>query len=139
MSEGTALLISWLRFGESPLDERYIPRAIDALTRLHFDLATLDKGSDSDDIIKILRMVANTVQVEMPEEDGLVAYVALLQHLPRHVIQLAALDVLRTHTYRTMPLPAELLASTEVASWLIAISWIRKFIGIWKEELTTRL
>ena len=80
-------------------------------------------------------MLGATIQVEMPEDAGLTAYTAILQHLPRHVLRLAALEILRTHTMRVLPLPGEFLATQVVSEWGVVVKWIPKLCAHWKEEL----
>ena len=128
-------MISWLRFGETPLHERYHERALAALAALRLRLQEIDTPSEPEDVVHILHMVAETIQVEMPNELGMEAYQSLLQQLPKHVLRLAALDVLRQHSYRTLPLPAEFLASTEVESWAVAKRWLPRMIDKWEADL----
>jgi hypothetical protein len=136
VNEGTALLLSWLRYGESELDAKYIPRALDALDRLAADMIVLSAPSETGEVLDILHMVASTVQVELPEELGLTAYVSLLQPLPTHVLSMAAMQILRTHTYRTMPLPAEFLQSEAAREWAAVVVWLPQFIAHQKKRLT---
>lgn len=138
VSDGTALLISWLRFGESPLHENYLGRAIPALEALAASFAAIDTPAEPGEILDVLHMVAETVQVDLPEEAGLTMYVALLAPLPVHVLKLAALEVLKTHAVRTLPLPAEFLQSQEVVSWYVARRWLPMMLARWLADLKQR-
>lgn len=129
------MLISWLRFGESPLDPAYVPRALAALERVAVAFTEIDTGSEPGEVIDVLHMVATTIQVELPSEVGLDAYVALLQPLPLHVLRLAAYEIMQTHTMRTLPLPAEFLKTTEVVSWYVARRWLPMMLCQWEMQL----
>jgi len=135
VSDGTALLISWLRFGDRDLDARYTPRALEALARLEADQVELSRPSMPGDVLDVLHMVASTVQVELPEEIGLTAYVHLLQPLPLHVLKAAALEILRRHAFRTMPLPAEFLKADAAREWEYASAWLQQSIVRWRKKL----
>lgn len=124
MNEGRALLISWLRFGTEPLADRYVGRAITALTEIKQELAAMRRPADPEEIVQILSMTAATLQVELPEEDGIVVYVAVLQDVPQHVLRLAMQEVLRSHGYRTLPLPSEFLAAPSVRAWEASARWL---------------
>jgi len=110
-----------MRHGEGDLDQHLIPQAVDDLQRLEWDLSHLAAPSDAKDIGKILAMISGVVQVDVPEDMGLEAYVQLLRPLPLHVLRAAALEILGTHTYRTMPLPAEFLQSRAAREWKAVI------------------
>jgi hypothetical protein len=138
VSDGTALLLSWLRFGKTPLEARLIPRALEALARLDADLVVHSAASQPDEVLDMLHMVASVVQVELPETLGLTAYVALLQPLPPHVLKAAALEILNTHVYRTMPLPGEFIASDAAREWKQTSTSMRKLIAHWQAELLQR-
>lgn len=135
MSEGTALLLSWLRYGEKDLEPRYVPRALEALARLEADWVTLTASSRPGDVLDILSLVAATIQTELPEELGLATYVALLQPLPPHVLKLAALEILRTHAYRSMPLPSEFIGSDAVREWKATLTWMPAQLARWRRRL----
>jgi len=118
---------------------RYVPRAIDALDRLAADMVPLTAASEPGEVLDILHMVASTVQVELPEELGLTAYVSLLQPLPTHVLSMAAMEILRTHTWRTMPLPAEFLQSEAAREWGYVVVWLPQFIAHQRTRLARLL
>ena len=139
MSDGTALLLSWLRYGESDLDARYVPRAIEALARLDADFVTLSAASEPGEVLDILHMIASVIQTELPEEMGLTAYVMLLQPLPQHVLRAAALEILSTHSFRTMPLPAEFLRSGPAKEWAVVVSHFMPMMRSHRIRLEHRL
>jgi hypothetical protein len=139
VSEPVALLLSWLRFSKKELDPCYARQGIEALTRLEADLVGLTAASEPGQVIAILEAMATVVQVAMPEDIGVKAYVALLQHIPPHVLELAMLEILRSHEYRTMPLPADFLKCGEVTMWKAAEPWLRKMCGEWKRQLQRQL
>jgi hypothetical protein len=139
VTEGTALLLSWLRFGETELEQRYVARAVEALARLEADQVTLSAPSEPGEVLDILHMIASTIQTELPEEMGLTAYVALLQPLPTHVLSLAAMEILQTHSYRTMPLPAEFLQSLPAREWRAVCDHFMPFVKGQRARLERRL
>lgn len=124
---GTAHLISWLRFGLTELDQRYVPRAIAALEQVKANHLAMRAPATPEQLLDALTMIADTIQVELPEGNGLFVYVSLLGHLPAHVLKEAVLEVMRTHTYRTMPLPAELLKTEAAQRWEFSDIWLEKF------------
>ena len=139
MNEHDALLISWLNFGEKGVPRETIPEAIAALERLQSDALYLSRPAEPGDVLDALSTVAAVIQVELPEEHGLKAYVALLQEMPAHVLGMAVLEVLRRHTYRTMPLPAEFLATQAVKEWSWVKDWFPRFCGQHAERLRKQL
>ena len=44
-------------------------------------------------------------------------------------------EILRTHTYRTMPLPAEFLNSQAAKGWAVAVVWLPGQIKHWRARL----
>jgi hypothetical protein len=62
-------------------------------------------------IIEALKLVAETLRVDMPEGDGLLAYVHLLQAIPLRALQPGFMRILETFAYPRMPMPAELLTA----------------------------
>ena len=117
MPSGTALLISWLRFGKEPLDPRYKTRALQALTRLGEEHADYLRPADPEDIITAIEKVAMAFQVTVPEEDGLLIYAAVLSELPTPLLKKAVIEVCKTHRYKTLPLPAEFLDAVQNEIW----------------------
>jgi len=110
-------------------------KGLDTLTRLAFDFQHLKKSSSHQDVLAVIEMVAATIQVETPLDVGQTAYVALLQHLPKHVLREAALEILRTHKFRTLPLPAEFLDSEAVTNWKNIVDWFPKMIEDCRRKL----
>ena len=135
MSDSTASLISWLRYGDQSLDARHVPRALEALVRLESDLVVLSEPSEPDQVTNILHMISSVIQVEVPQDLGLTAYVCLLQPLPSHVLQAAAMEILHNHSYRTMPLPAEFLNSQAAKEWRAVTAYYPKLIANWRRRL----
>jgi len=84
-------------------------------------------------------MIAGVIQVELPEEMGLTAYVQLLQPLPVHVLRLAGMEILKKHSYRTMPLPAEFLQSEPAREWAVVVSHFMPGIRMYRQRLELRL
>ena len=138
-SASTALLVSWMRFGETELDASLAGEAIECIARMEGDLVLLSRSSDPGDVIDMLQMIAATVQVDVPIEMGIKAYIALLQHLPCHVLELAALEILRTHSVRVLPLPGEILNTHAVQEWIVVSREWPKLCGQWKRRLTRLL
>ena len=124
MDDETASLLSWLNYGEKNLEPHQIPRALELLARLETDLQVLAQPSQPGEVLDILEMMANIIQVDQPVDAALKAYVSLLQVLPSHVLTASAMRILRTHTYRTMPLPAEFLQGPEAREWEAIVTYI---------------
>lgn len=102
---------------------------------MQLDLDDLDRPSEPATVIEMLRVVAATVQVDAPEDRGIDTYVMLLHHLPAHVLQLAAVEILRTHTFRVLPLPAEFLNTRAVDEWLVVRDCWPRLLGHWRRDL----
>ena len=101
-------------------------------------MVRVSRPSTPDEVLEAVSTVAATIQVELPEELGLTVYVAVLQEIPWHVLKQAVREVLRVHAYRTMPLPAEILAAPAVSSWATARAWLLAMINRGRRELETR-
>jgi hypothetical protein len=129
VDDETASLLSWLNYGEKNLEPHQIPRALELLDRLDVDIGVWSRPSESVEILDILEMMANIIQVDQPVDAGLKAYVSLLQVLPSHVLSASAMRILRTHTYRTMPLPAEFLQGPEAREWQAIVDYIPQQIA----------
>ena len=112
--------------------------ALEDLARLEADLVQLNANSSPGEVLKVLNMVAATIQTELPDELGLTAYVAVLHEVPPHVLHAAALELLCRHAFRTMPLPAEFLGAPAVSSWATARAWLLAMINRGRRELETR-
>lgn len=135
MSEPTARLLSWLRYGDRDLDAALVEPALDALAQLEADRVWLSNPSLPGDIVDVLQMVASTIQTELPQEMGLTAYIAILQELPPHVLKAAAIEILKKHSFRTMPLPAEFLATDAVREWGYTSPYLKRSIPRWRKQL----
>jgi hypothetical protein len=129
VSASTARLLSWLRFGESPLDPALVPKALAVLDKLEADRAAFVRPATPEDILRSLEQVATTFQVELPSPDGLAIYIACLQDLPAAVLRLAIVDVVKSHTYRTMPLPGEFLATSVAKEWKWQFDWLERTLA----------
>lgn len=114
-------------FGKAGRDDlrREFPDASPTLSLLFYELDIILKKHQAHDaeIAVMLDQLAQTIQVSVPTEQGLIPYYQLLGGMPRPLIEPAVLAVLSTHRYRTMPLPAEILAHVN-PSW----AWHRYFI-----------
>jgi hypothetical protein len=139
VSASTARLLSWLRFGESPLDKELVPKAIAALDKLAADRAAFVQPASPEEILKLLEQVATTFQVELPSPDGLAVYIACLQGLPAPILRMAMIDVVKSHTYRTMPLPGEFLATNPAKEWQWQFDWLERTLTEKKFRLTRQL
>jgi hypothetical protein len=132
----TARWIASLRAGRPiALEDGGRGAVLEALDRVDEAIGDCVHGSDPVEVLTIIEMIAATVQVEVPQQAGLGVYVALLQPLPPHVLKLAALEVLAKHTFRTMPLPAELLATEIVGEWKAVVIWWGKMLPHWKKAI----
>lgn len=65
--------------------------------------------------------------MELPEEEGLFIYLNLLNDLPSTVFKDAVTKVMKTHTYRTMPLPGEILSAAD--DWRPAYQHMQEIIA----------
>jgi hypothetical protein len=128
-------LISWLRFGETELDPADCGMAITMITGMEQGLQYLDRSSSDEEVLAILMVMASTIQVKMPEETGQKTYIHLLHHLPPHVLEAAAYEVLRTLTVKVMPLPAEILATAAVQEWIVVQNHWPKLCLQWRRRL----
>ncbi len=131
--------MSWIRYSETPLDQRLVPRAIAALEELKYLHLEIRKPATSKQIADALLMIAETIQVELPEGQGLFVYNALLKKVPSFVLREAMVQVMKTHTYRTMPLPGEILQTPAVGEWEMVDIWLEKFCARNLAILTARL
>lgn len=139
MTDATASLLHWLRQDGTELPLAQLPAAIDALSRLDAELVGASRGSQPGEVLDLLGLVASTLQVELPEELGLTAYVALLQKLPPHVLKQACFEVLGEHTYRTMPAPAAFLDTPVARSWALTLPLMRRIVAQHIRALGKRL
>lgn len=133
-NEESASLLNLMSSGKNPRREQ-IPHALTVLDRLWLDFQQLARGSDHHDVLEVLEMVATTIQTETPQDVGQTAYVHLLQHLPRHVLREVAFEILKTHSYRTLPLPSEFLNSHTVKVWEDTLRWFDVTMRANKQKL----
>lgn len=118
VTEPTARLISLLRFDPAALDPRYHAAALKRLTELQQQIQPwLAPPASDEQIVRTLETIASTFQVSLPEEEGLMIYVAVLQKLSAQALKAAAVEICKTHKYKTMPLPAELLEAANKEQW----------------------
>lgn len=138
VSDPAARLISWLKYGDAPLDSSLLPAARSIINKLEQDLDDISRPADENEIIEVLNMIADMIQVELPEETGLILYIQLLSELPRHIILEAGKEILKTHKYRTMPLPAHFFTTTAAQSWAWQSDWMRWCISHCRLKLGDR-
>jgi hypothetical protein len=111
-------LISYLRFGTAPLEERYRPKALARLKELRATISEhVRPPAGPEAVIGVLDLLAKTFQVSLPEEDGQLIYAAVLGDLPEPVLKKAVIEICKTHKYKTMPLPAEILEAANAEAW----------------------
>jgi hypothetical protein len=72
--------------------------------------------AEPENITEALRVLAETLCVHLPEDDGLMVYVSLLQALPYRALRYGFLEILKTYSYPRLPHPAELLAACSPAA-----------------------
>ena len=82
--------------------------------------------STPEEITRALRILAETLQQAMPEPDGVMAYVAVLQSTPYQALRLGFVEILKSYAYPRWPYPAELLAAcaaseAEIRFWCQSI------------------
>ena len=61
--------------------------------------------------MKMLEALADTLQTGMPEENGQLVYVGLLQQVPYLALRIGCVELLKTFAYPRLPYPAEILAA----------------------------
>ena len=124
-----------MRFGKTEIDAAYVPAALDALARMEQYLIMISAASSDDQVVDIMLMVGSTIQVKIPEDMGLRAYKHLLHHLPPHVLEAAAFEVLRSLTVKVMPLPGEILNTTAVQEWIVVQNHWPRLCQQWRRRL----
>lgn len=117
MSNGIALLISWLRWSKEPLPEKYRARGRAALAQLRQTITDYLQPATSEAVIRSIDLLATTFQVSLPDEDGQMVYAAVLSEVSAPVLKNAVIKICKTHTYKTLPLPAEILKAAEEEMW----------------------
>lgn len=106
-----------MRFSKEPVPEHLRARAAATLRTLKDTAAEYRPPSDPKDVITTLELVAKTLQVELPDEDGLMVYAAILSELPTAILKQSVIEVCRTHKYPTMPKPADFLEAVKDQAW----------------------
>jgi hypothetical protein len=127
-----ARLIALLKSGKQPAPENR-PRVVAVLRQLQGELAEYRPPSDPVEVIKSLELVAKTLQVELPDEDGLMVYAAILSELPVAVLKRAVIEVCKTHKYPTMPKPADFLEAVKDEAW--QWRWLHMQLAKWIKQL----
>lgn len=126
-------MISWLRFSKQPVPEHLKAKALAVLTRTQTELAQYRPPSDPADVINSLELVAKTLQVELPDEDGLMVYAAILSELPIAVLKQSVIEVCKTHKYPSMPKPADFLEAVKDQAW--QWRWLHMGLDKWIKQL----
>jgi len=70
-------------------------------------------GTPRSHVAVVLEYLREVLQAQAPSEAALSAYIDILEDVPPDLLRLAGQRVLRTQTYRTLPLPAEILRHVE--------------------------
>lgn len=133
MPVSTARLISWLRFSKEPVPADRRGKALAVLRKLQSEIVDYKPPSDPADVITSLELVAKTLQVELPDEDGLMVYAAILSELPTAVLKKAVVEVCKTHRYPTMPKPADFLDAVKDEAW--QWRWLHMQLANWIKQL----
>lgn len=115
--ESTARLISYMRFSKQPVPDHLKAKAAVALRNLKDQAADYRPPSDPKDVITTLELVAKTLQVELPDEDGLMVYAAILSELPTAILKQSVIEVCKSHKYNSMPKPADFLEAVKDEAW----------------------
>ena len=126
-------MISYLRFSPEPLPGHLRAKARALLLKTQDDLADYKPPSDPADVITSLELVAKTLQVELPDEDGLMVYAAILSDLPVALLKRAVIEVCKTHKYNSMPKPADFLESVKDEAW--QWRWLHLHLAKWIRQL----
>lgn len=106
-----------MRFSKEPVPDHLRARAAAALKNLKDKAADYRPPSDPADVITSLELVAKTLQVELPDEDGLMVYAAILSELPTAILKQSVIEVCKSHKYPSMPKPADFLESVKEQAW----------------------
>lgn len=106
-----------MRFAKEPVPAHLRAKAAAALTTLKEKAADYRPPSDPADVITTLELVAKTLQVELPDEDGLMVYAAILSELPTAILKQSVIEVCKSHKYPSMPKPADFLEAVKEQAW----------------------
>ena len=91
--------------------------ATDALDDRLADAISVLQGalvqSEIPDIARMLDMVTETLQVDIPSEAATEIYYSVLRDIPADLLMQSAKEVLKKHVYPTMPKPADFYKSVE--------------------------
>lgn len=128
VTASTARLISTIRFAEKPIDAEAIPEALELLHDFQTKLDQLERSAQPAKILSLLEGVASAFQVELPTPTGLQLYVAALADFPIRILEQAAVEVLKSHRFKTMPLPGEFLDTEACKAWPRSRQWARDFL-----------
>lgn len=132
--ESTARLISYMRFSKEPVPEHLRARAAAALKTLKDKAEDYKPPSDPKDVITTLELVAKTLQVELPDEDGLMVYAAILSELPTAILKQSVIAVCKSHKYNSMPKPADFLEAVKDEAW--QWKWLHMQVDKLLDQLT---
>lgn len=106
------------------------------LRKLEAQLSDYRPPSDPADVITTLELVAKTLQVELPDEDGLMVYAAILSELPSALLKQSVIEVCKTHKYPSMPKPADFLEAVKEQAW--QWRWLHMGLARWIAQLETK-
>ena len=112
--------------------------AIETLTIIDSKINEINAPCTGEEIANALKLMADTIQCELPEPQGIMVYAQLLYHLPSNVLKQACIYCLRTHKWRTLPLPAELLEAKPTVDYTSELKRIKDNIRTWKFMLNQR-
>ena len=84
-------------------------RLEDAISVLEASLAK----SEVPEIARMLDMVTETLQVDLPSEAATEIYYSILRDIPADLLMRSAKEVLKKHVYPTMPKPADFYQAVE--------------------------
>lgn len=109
VSAEQAHLISYLRFGREPADPELKPAAQHALAEVEQMLEPYCLPAEPHQILTLLTAVADALSVELPTDEGLALYIDVLSDTSYLLLKQATGHVLRTHAYKTMPVPHDFI------------------------------
>jgi hypothetical protein len=113
--------------------ERHKDRALAALRRLAVQLEDYKPPSDPADVINSLELAAKTLQVPLPDEDGLMVYAAILSELPTALLKQSVIEVCKSHRYPSMPKPVDFLDAVKDEAW--QWRWLHMGLAKWIKQL----
>lgn len=104
-----------------------------ALKNLEVQLADYRPPSDPADVINAVELAAKTLQVPLPDEEGLMVYAAILSELPTVLLKESVIAVCRTYKYPTMPKPVDFLEAVADQAW--QYRWLHMSLAKWIKQL----